>query len=362
MNREQLEDYLGQFSEAPVEIERTQELGAEAQGAQALKAFGFGRPLLVVYRAGGERHQVVVHRMQKNAFGREMAADLAAAVWLDRDTFNELPRHVPALDMAARYPDGALQSLGDVRELVLVTGFEPGQPYAEDLLRLREGGELRNLDVERARALASYLAGVHVSEHDSPDLWRRRLRDLVGHGEGIMGQTETHPRQAEYVNVDQLRWFEDLANGWRWRLMDRADRLRQVHGDFHPFNVIFREGLDFSVLDRSRGPWGEPADDVSAMSVNYIFFSLQRAGRLEGAFEELHREFWASYLEDSEDRELPEVVQPWLAWRLLVLASPVWYPDIEVEVRRKLLTMGMQVLKADRYEFEDTNSYLEAGL
>ena len=35
-----------------------------------------------------------------------------------------------------------------------------------------------------------------------------------------------------------------------------------MHGDFHPWNLLFREGVEFSVLDRSRGEWGEPADDV----------------------------------------------------------------------------------------------------
>ena len=33
-------------------------------------------------------------------------------------------------------------------------------------------------------------------------------------------------------------------------------------------DVMFREGTDFTVLDRSRGEWGEAADDVSAMTIN----------------------------------------------------------------------------------------------
>jgi hypothetical protein len=49
--------------------------------------------------------------------------------------------------------------------------------------------------------------------------------------------------------------------------------------------VLFREGVDFTVLDRSRGEWGEPADDVTAMTINYIFYSLQKYGELAGVFE-----------------------------------------------------------------------------
>src|SRR5437867_3783684 len=39
----------------------------------------------------------------------------------------------------------------------------------------------------------------------------------------------------------------------RWRLRTRAHRLSRTHGDFHPRNLLFREGTDFSGLDRSRG-------------------------------------------------------------------------------------------------------------
>src|SRR5205823_1471069 len=102
--------------------------------------------------------------------------------------------------------------------------------------------------------------------------------------------------------------------------------LRQVHGDFHPWNILFGTGAEFRVLDRSRGEWGDPADDVASITANYVFFSLQRSGRLEGALETLFSRFWDRYSDRSHDRELPEVVAPFLAFRGLVMASPVWYP------------------------------------
>ena len=63
--------------------------------------------------------------------------------------------------------------------------------------------------------------------------------------------------------------IERAAVSSRWRLRGRTHRLSRTHGDFHPWNVLFREGTDFSVLDRSRGEWGEPADDVAALGVNF---------------------------------------------------------------------------------------------
>jgi aminoglycoside phosphotransferase (APT) family kinase protein len=124
-----------------------------------------------------------------------------------------------------------------------------------------------------------------------------------------------------------------------------------VHGDFHPWNILFREGADFSVLDRSRGEWGEAADDVTCLALNYLFFSLQRSGRLEGGFEKLWRRFWERYLERSGDAQLLEVAAPFIAFRGLVMANPLWYPALDEKLRRRLLDFVLDALSQDRFDF-----------
>jgi aminoglycoside phosphotransferase (APT) family kinase protein len=93
---------------------------------------------------------------------------------------------------------------------------------------------------------------------------------------------------------------------WRWRLKGCAHRLRQVHGDFHPWNILFQSGANFVVLDRSRGELGDPADDITALTINYLLFSLQQCGRLEGPFATLFSRFWQRYLRATGDDELHE--------------------------------------------------------
>ena len=72
---------------------------------------------------------------------------------------------------------------------------------------------------------------------------------------------------------------------------------------FHPWNILFAKGAEFRVLDRSRGEWGDPADDVACITSNYLFFSLQRYERLHGVLETLFQRFWQRYLAGSGDRE-----------------------------------------------------------
>jgi aminoglycoside phosphotransferase (APT) family kinase protein len=132
-----------------------------------------------------------------------------------------------------------------------------------------------------------------------------------------------------------------------------------VHGDFHPWNILFRDGVDFTLLDRSRGEWGEPADDVACLTINYLFSSLLRSGRLEGPFEKLFLAFWDNYRKRSQDSELQEVIAPFYAWRGLVIGSPVWYPRLPGEVRRTIFRFIENVLSADRFDHRNVNGYLQ---
>lgn len=134
-----------------------------------------------------------------------------------------------------------------------------------------------------------------------------------------------------------------------------------VHGDFHPWNVIFRKGTDFTVLDRSRGEWGEAADDVSSMTINYLFFGLLKTDgkELDTDFKKLYDLFFEVYLKKTNDYELLEVIQPFFAFRGLVIASPIWYPHISLGTRRKLFNFIKNVLEAEKFDYKNAEEYLE---
>ena len=165
-------------------------------------------------------------------------------------------------------------------------------------------------------------------------------------------------KDVDEITDKDLCQIEKECVEWRWKLKAKARRCAQVHGDYHPWNIMFRQGKDFTVLDRSRGEWGEPADDTSALSVNYIFYSLQAYGRLTGPFERLFKLFWTTYLKKTGDEEMLTVVQPFFAWRGLVIASPVWYPNLSPEVRARLFSFVRNVLQTETFDVEGINSYI----
>lgn len=333
---------------------RCEPLGPDAAGDE--KAAGYGRPVRVTVRGPDGAERCFVFRTQAaNEFGHDRRADRAEASLLAYDLFGLFPDHVPALDVGAIASDGRLVSLGHAGEFWLATGWAEGTLYAEDLRRVaREGAG--PLDVARCEALARYLARLHAERLDDPVAWRRAVRDLLGHGEGILGVVDAFPDGVPAAPPARLRAIEERCLAARWRLRARAERLARTHGDFHPFNIVFSPpaadpaDIRFTLLDASRGGKGDPADDLVALSVNYVFFALEHAGAWRRGLGRLWRRFWDLSLEARRDPGVLESAPPYLAWRALVLSCPRFYPRLGAAARDALLGLAERVLDAGRLD------------
>jgi len=354
-----LAKYLAGLYEGKIKVRSFQRLGVESK-ASDLKGFGYGFPYVVTFTVNDEVKHAVLETMRPESFGHDHFSDRAQILLWQHSSFNKLPKHVRSIDVGAfASGENRLVSLGKCDEFFILTELADGALYHCDLDRIRESGELGQLDEERCLALSDYLVDIHGTKHEAPWLYVRRARELVGHGECIMGLLDSYPPDLNYVSESYLIDLERDCVVWRWRLKRKSHRLSQVHGDFHPWNVLFRKGVEFTVLDRSRGEWGEPADDVAAMTINYLFYSLQKHGKINGVFERLFKLFWRNYLDKTNDLEMLEVVQPFYAWRSLVVASPIWYPHLAMDVRVKLLTFAKRVLDEEEFALGDVGSYFE---
>ena len=360
VSKESIQSYLSSLYKTKLEICGVWRLGCEKkEDLKRLKAFGYGVPYLIEFCVNGEIKKVVLETLRFEGFGHDYFSDRAQILLWQHSAFNKLPRHVRSVDVGAFTKDSeVLKSLGDCNEFFIVTEYVDGRLYHEDLDRIKEEDQLTELDEKRCIALSDYLVEIHSVKREAPWLYVRRARELVGHGECIMGLLDSYPPNLDFVNESCLIDIERNCVVWRWRLKRKFHRLSQVHGDFHPWNIMFQDGINFTVLDRSRGEWGEPADDVAAMTINYIFYSIQKYGKLTGVFERLFKLFWENYLQKTADKEIFEVIQPFYAWRGLVVASPIWYPNLKRDVRVKLLNFVKNVLCFERFDLDSVNSYI----
>lgn len=358
-NHEEVESYLSEVFGKPAQLVRIIPMGAEP-GEKELKGFGYGKPYLVDYIIDGEVRSSVLSSMKvQKGFGHDTFADRAAVILWQNAAFNSLPRHVRSIDAGFFTRHGSLKSAGDADEFFILMDRVSGIEYYRDLDRIRDASFFHQLDVDRALALSDYLVYIHSQKHDDPVLYHRRIRDLVGSGECIMGIIDSYPKDYEFYREEDFERLEKKCVEWRWKLHGMTHRLCVVHGDFHPWNIMFRNGVDFTVLDRSRGEYGEPADDVSCMSMNYLFYSLQKYGELKGEFKELFDRFLENYLIKSGDFDVLRCVQPFYVFRALVMASPLWYPGLVPDVRRKLFKFIDNVVEAEEFDYRDVNGYLK---
>ncbi|HNX39981.1 MAG TPA: phosphotransferase [Methanothrix sp.] len=353
-----LESYLKSVYGRDLKLLCTRQMGETIPTSEDVKGFGYGSPLLVEFEVKGKRGSAVLSTMRvQRGFGHDHFSDRARIMIWQNSAFSSLPKHVPSLDVGYFTDKGKLVSAGAAREYFLLMEKIEGKEYFFDLERVKESGAT-DLDYDRTIALSDYLAEVHAVKNDCPPLYLRKIRETVGDGECIFGILDDYPDNPSFLDRGELQEIEKVCVEWRWMLREKASRLCQVHGDFHPWNIMFREGTDFSVLDRSRGEWGEAADDITALAMNYIFYSVQKSLRLTGDLKDLFELFFENYLDKTGDDELLEVIAPFFAFRATVVASPTWYPLLSDDVRRALFNFLENVLASKKFNYRDVNSYL----
>ena len=351
-----LEEYLARVFGEPVKVLGLRSLGGDA--ADDPKGFGYGVPFEVECLVDGRRRALVVSRTRPaQGFGHDYPADRAWQALYGHHAYNDFPRHVRSVDVGFIRGSGEMVSTADAEDFFQLVEKAEGRLYWLDLDRLLTD-EFDPLDPGRARTLARFLAAVHADKRDEPTLYVRRLRELIGHGECVMGILDSYPHPWPALPPEACEALECALVRWRWRLRDRAHRLSRTHGDFHPWNILFRAGTDFSVLDRSRGEWGEPADDVAALGINYLFFGMRKAARcgqrgVAEPFGTLFRDFLTTYIEASRDHDILDVLPPFLAFRALVIAHPRWYPDLPLGLRTDLAHLATSLATGSRFDLAD---------
>jgi hypothetical protein len=345
IKREFLEAYLKErFGD--VKIIQFERLGAGVHGT------GYSLSL----ETQGWIGDYVIKELSADVRGHVYPSDRAAVFLLAYDEYKRLPKHIKPVDVLSLRDNGEVKSISGGKEYYLLMEKAEGVSYFRDLEGMKEKEKLHRVDRDRLVGLVDYLSNLHSIKKESKIVYWRKIRDIIGHGECLMGVFDSYPDRT--LSYGEMADIEKLCVDWRAKLKPMYRRLCQIHGDFHPGNIWFR-GADFVLLDRSRGPWGDAADDVTALTINYIFFSIKYHGKVLGAYLEALNLFYREYLHLTDDQAIFSIVAPFYAFRGAVVANPKFYPDLVDERRAMIFRFMKNVLQSETFELDRINDYMQ---
>ena len=351
ISRKALERYLKVKEGPTVVLQRFSKLGKGWHGT------GYK----LEYHVRGVTKSMVLRAITPLGFGHEYTADRAKVFLLQHGLAKEIPGHVRSEDIVGLSSEG-LVSVGDLTEFAQLVEEVKGAEYFADLMRMEKTGVLLESDRKRVLKLSDYLVKLHArkwrgSATLADSLYKRHLRDTVGHGEMLMGVLDTYPAKLSWASSGEITRLVQEAVGFWGGMREMKPRLARIHGDYHPGNVIF-EGGRLRILDASRQLWGDPTDDITSMAMNFIWLALRTKGKFEGIFRELFELFWDNYLRKTGDRQVNRVAPLFFAFRGTVVAHPLFYPEQSNAVRKKIFKLIRGWMKAGRFDYKKINSLI----
>ncbi len=312
--------------------------------------------------AKGKIREIVIRTLMPEGFSHDFVSDRAKVFVTQHEMAQHIPGHVRSYDVSGYTKGGKLISIGDAVEFFQAVEVAYGRSYSEDFQRIKESGKLEKGDIEKAKQLSDYLVDLHStkfkgSAEASKSLRRRHSRDALGHGEMMIGVIDTYPDDFKFITKQGLTDLICKAAAFREKIKDVPFTPCRMHGDFHPGNIIFK-GKKIALLDASREEFGDPADDVTTMAINYIWFAVMQNGSFGGPFADLFNAFWDGYFWKVDGSHILRTAGIYFAFRGVVVAHPVFYQAQSDEVRKKMVNFMSNVLGADAFDVSKINEYL----
>lgn len=239
-----------------------------------------------------------------------------------------IPNHVPIhaiLDAQARV-------LKAEKSYVLMQEVTQ-QPYSEVLRKTCKEDTLNEKQKGSVQAIATYLATTH--KQADPKYYEEYLKDW--YATGILELIN------ESIPKNKRLWYKKKFLAYENKLSSKSHRCRIIHGEFFSENIFFKNN-EVHTYDMRRIGYGEPADDVGSMANDFYMTSILEHGRITPETFQTVKLFLNTYLNQTKDEELLEIIPAFMAYRALIIANPNIVP-LEEKQRQRVRSFLRFLLK-----------------
>ena len=354
IKEDKIKEYLSKKFNGKVTDVKIEKLGSGVVGT------GYA----VNFKLNDKQEKKILKTLFTENLNLDHSSDRAKSLLLAHDNYNSMENHVKSVDVVGIKEDGSLISVGESKEFFILMDEAKGQDFFKDLESLNTKDSLDEKTRNKVINLTNFLIKLHKKKHNSESLYKRKIRDTIG-SECLMGVLDIYPKETNWTTDKEISEMVKLCVDFWTKTKHMNHRLCEIHGDFHPGNIWFREDNSFTILDRARGTYGDAADDISAFLINPIFYSLAKRGNFSGAYKELFDLFWNGYFKETKDREMRKVIAPYFAFRVAVVCTPMFYNDEFFGskekakfTRRILYNFALNILKESEFNPEKIKEYL----
>ncbi|NUL18894.1 hypothetical protein HUN27_18765 [Agrobacterium tumefaciens] len=298
-------------------------LEIEPQIDTGAKRFGVTQTVIIHVEIEGCAKKYFLKSPFEHLYSEEMPWDSAKEVYWRTNGYHSCPAHVPLLAAGYVNAKGLVETRGTLGDkLVMIEPEIEGLPFRFFFDSSRPYSEQEGLS--HATLISEYFRTLHIEEPDlnAPAKYYRSLRDAFWnptirllHANSLFWSA--FPNRTAFITEKLLEW--------QTRLAQNPQRLRRVHLDFHPWNIILND-TGVNVIGRRIPGYGDPADDIACIMANDYVFSLSSHGTLAHGFRRCFCELLRYYtVEAFPNDPKGELLTPFFAKRLILFLSPTHY-------------------------------------
>lgn len=306
------------------------------------------------YEYAGQIKKTVCRRLHGIGMSRDYLPDNVGYLLLQHEITKTHPLHIPSNDVVCFGDKIQVVSLDGIEDVFQIVEFAEGDSYVKWILDIQNGFTSDHEKV--VKNITDYMLKTHkikpkVDPEKIKHYYWRHSQDFIG-SEVLMDILDVWP-QDKLLSLKDRAFFVEQLYILREQTRDLYKRCVMIHSDLHPDNIRVHADLSISILDSARTIWGEPADDLTCMLANFLFFGM-KFPKSRAEYQKAYDFMLQRYLAKNGSSELEQAARIYMPIRLLILAHPLFFSDDSPKLKKQVIKLAKEIISNRKFTLTNT--------